>query len=570
MNLLLEKLGDNHYKVVEKVLHCLQVFIDEFKLQFEPFLERVFSKILLKLTDHKEEIRKLTENTLLIIGNSYTPELLLPVLFKVLDNPNSKIQLACLEYILYIVPNSYSYLSFASHMRTAITKINSLLSNKKSGKSIEAVSIALLLSLYGTHSILFLEQVLLLSINEQLTLKKALESRIPNLESELATVSKQKTTRCNSATIKKPMETKEHRLRSNSEPNREGSSPGNNFGGHTTDCGSATEANNSETSNNSLMMIPSHVLDIVQKRAAANTKTLHRPYNPRLYERKYNDSLQKDLSSSKFTRMNNSAVVEIINMLDQIHYNCTVSRAFGEACKNIRHLTELVGLTGNAEYVKSMFAKLLFTNVELIHNEDAGVRTCSLYMLQALLQNHISMFEDFADITLKKIMAKYTDPVPEVFRAAVEVSETFVSSVDPLRTIEVLRSMIVSNQVGSSDSCNGNTCNTNAGGIGRDPRDAVLLGSIKLMTKLVSSSKISVQTLSKLVPSILPGLTDSMNHPNADIRKAVVYCLVDLYDKLGSSFKETLYMSLTEPQIKLVTVYLKERKNRSITPPEKE
>jgi hypothetical protein len=130
--------------------------------------------------------------------------------------------------------------------------------------------------------------------------------------------------------------------------------------------------------------------------------------------------------------------------------------------------------------------------------------------------------------------------------------------------------MIVSNQVGSSDSCNGNTCNNNAGGISRDPRDAVLLGSIKLMTKLVSSSKISVQTLSKLVPSILPGLTDGMNHPNADIRKAVVYCLVDLYDKLGSSFKETLYMSLTEPQIKLVTVYLKERKNRGITPPQKE
>lgn len=56
-------------------------------------------------------------------------------------------------------------------------------------------------------------------------------------------------------------------------------------------------------------------------------------------------------------------------------------------------------------------------------------------------------------------------------------------------------------------------------------------------------------------PNILPGLFEAFKSPSADVRKAVVFVLVDMYMVLGDDF--TPYLSeLNTSQLKLVTIYI--------------
>ena len=55
--------------------------------------------------------------------------------------------------------------------------------------------------------------------------------------------------------------------------------------------------------------------------------------------------------------------------------------------------------------------------------------------------------------------------------------------------------------------------------------------------------------------SVLPGLFEAFKSPNADVRKAVVDAIVDLYLQLGDWLMP--YLSpLTTAQLKLVTIYI--------------
>ncbi|KAJ7292376.1 hypothetical protein O6H91_04G042000 [Diphasiastrum complanatum] len=56
------------------------------------------------------------------------------------------------------------------------------------------------------------------------------------------------------------------------------------------------------------------------------------------------------------------------------------------------------------------------------------------------------------------------------------------------------------------------------------------------------------------LPSFLPALFDAFGNQNADVRKTVVFCLVDIYIILGKAFVPYLG-SLSSTQLRLVTIY---------------
>ena len=55
-----------------------------------------------------------------------------------------------------------------------------------------------------------------------------------------------------------------------------------------------------------------------------------------------------------------------------------------------------------------------------------------------------------------------------------------------------------------------------------------------MLSKLVT--QLHAKLLLELMPSMCPGLFDAFKNPNADVRKAVVFCLVDIYMVLGDDF----------------------------------
>ena len=61
--------------------------------------------------------------------------------------------------------------------------------------------------------------------------------------------------------------------------------------------------------------------------------------------------------------------------------------------------------------------------------------------------------------------------------------------------------------------------------------------AIRTLSKLVP--QVPAPPLLEALPSMLPGLFEAFRHTNADVRKAVVFALVDMYMVLGPRFEVT-------------------------------
>mmetsp|Transcript_8031 Transcript_8031/g.24280 ORF Transcript_8031/g.24280 Transcript_8031/m.24280 type:complete len:93 (-) Transcript_8031:100-378(-) len=55
---------------------------------------------------------------------------------------------------------------------------------------------------------------------------------------------------------------------------------------------------------------------------------------------------------------------------------------------------------------------------------------------------------------------------------------------------------------------------------------------------------------------VLPGVVAAFSNPDPDVRKAAVFCLVDVYMSLGEQAMPHLVKDLTPSQMKLVTIYI--------------
>ena len=67
--------------------------------------------------------------------------------------------------------------------------------------------------------------------------------------------------------------------------------------------------------------------------------------------------------------------------------------------------------------------------------------------------------------------------------------------------------------------------------------------------------RIDAEALTRGTPALVPGLVRAFNSQSADVRKAVVFCLVDMYMVLGEQLTPHLAV-LSTSQLKLVTIYI--------------
>ena len=86
----------------------------------------------------------------------------------------------------------------------------------------------------------------------------------------------------------------------------------------------------------------------------------------------------------------------------------------------------------------------------------------------------------------------------------------------------------------------------------------MLIYTTQLATKLLG--RLAASSPPPLVHSHLEDMLDPLfrafAHPHADVRKAVVFCIVDLYRVLGEDLMPHLDEGLSNSQLKLVTIYI--------------
>ncbi|KAL9641842.1 hypothetical protein ABK040_011827 [Willaertia magna] len=188
---------------------------------------------------------------------------------------------------------------------------------------------------------------------------------------------------------------------------------------------------------------------------------------------------------------------------------------------------------------KHSFDRLLFFLFDLFLDEDEVVREKSLFCVKSLLKYQTENCIKYVDIIFGKIMEKINDKEPPVNRAAEAVIQQFMESIDPLKSIELLKPLILST----------------------NENEAVLAEGIKLLSEL--AKRIPPQQLIVICPSVSPSLFEALKSNNVNTRKAAVYCLVNLHLVLGQNFDVYLKRLSNEHQ-KLIQIYIKKASDSKI------
>ncbi|XP_029445486.1 CLIP-associating protein 2 isoform X5 [Rhinatrema bivittatum] len=176
------------------------------------------------------------------------------------------------------------------------------------------------------------------------------------------------------------------------------------------------------------------------------------------------------------------------------------------------------------------FKTILLLLLETLGDKEHAIRALALRVLREILKNQPARFKNYAELTIMKTLEAHKDPHKEVIRAAEEAAATLATSISPDQCIKVLCPIIQTADY------------------------PINLAAIKMQTKVIE--RVPKETLTQLLPEIVPGLIQGYDNSESSVRKACVFCLVAIYAVIGDDLKPHL-SQLTGSKMKLLNLYIK-------------
>jgi CLIP-associating protein 1/2 len=166
--------------------------------------------------------------------------------------------------------------------------------------------------------------------------------------------------------------------------------------------------------------------------------------------------------------------------------------------------------------------------LEVLDDEDFSIKELALSLISEMLKSQKDAMEDSVEIVIEKLLHVSKDTVPKVSTEAEQCLTTVLSQYDPFRCLSVIVPLLVTED------------------------EKTLVACINCLTKLVG--RLSQEELMDQLSSFLPAVFEAFGSQSADVRKTVVFCLVDIYIMLGKAFLPYLE-GLNSTQVRLVTIY---------------
>jgi len=192
----------------------------------------------------------------------------------------------------------------------------------------------------------------------------------------------------------------------------------------------------------------------------------------------------------------------------------------------------------------SKFYNQIITLVlEALDDPEATIRELAASAMLEMLKNQNDRLDKDTEVLLEKLLQSARDTDPKVSAAADLCLNTVLTELDTYRCLSVVVPLLVSEN------------------------EKTLVTCISCLTKLVS--RLPPEELTSKLNSFLPMLFDAFGHQDADVRKTVVFCLVEIHIVLGNSFDPYLG-SLSSTQRRLVTIYsnrISQARKGSASPP---
>ncbi|WOH01829.1 hypothetical protein DCAR_0521214 [Daucus carota subsp. sativus] len=582
MKLFFQHLDDPHHKVAQAALSTLADMIPACRKPFESYMERILPHVFSRLIDPKESVRQPCSTTLDIVGKTYGVDSLLPALLRSLDEQRSpKAKLAVIEFAIG---------SFKKHAQNAegsgntgilklwLAKLTPLVHDKNT--KLKEAAITCIISVYSYFdSAAVLNFILSLSIEEQNSLRRALKKNTPRIEVDLMNFLQNKKERQRPKSSYDPADVvgtssdegyvvapkRSHlygRYSSGSIDSDGGRkwSSGQDLAHNTNVIGhmsssdtqdhlyhghesvSNTDRNLRSGDVNYGISIPSENLGSWNYRQETNGVHLevsspkHNDMNG-LADSEHQwvstgittDNGAAQIDHSKLAINSNPVPDTELSIPQILHLICNGNDEGSSASKRdaLQQLVETSVANDHSIWTK-YFNQILTVVLEILDDSDSSIRELALLLVVEMLKNQKDPMEDSVEIVIERLLHVTKDPVAKVASEAESCLTLVLSQYDPFRCLSVVVPLLVTED------------------------EKTLVTCINCLTKLVG--RLSQEELMTQLPSFLPSIFEAFGNQSADVRKTVVFCLVDIYIMLGKAFLPYLE-GLNSTQLRLVTIY---------------
>ncbi|KAG8370859.1 hypothetical protein BUALT_Bualt13G0027200 [Buddleja alternifolia] len=586
MKLFFQHLDDPHHKVAQAALSTLAELIPACRKPFENYMERILPHVFSRLIDPKELVRQPCSTTLDIVGKTYGTDSLLPALLRSLDEQRSpKAKLAVIEFAIGSFNKHASNSEGCANsgiLKLWLAKLTPLVHDKNT--KLREAAITCIISVFTYFdSVAVLNFILSLSVEEQNSLRRALKQYTPRIEVDLMNFLQSKKERRGKSSYdpsdvvgtsseegyigtskksqlfgryssgsvdsdggRKFSSLQDASFMTSSFGNLRSDDTRENLHHHVVETNSNSEIPSSNyqslkyASNTTSDGIGSWAID-----SRANTEVSS---TPRLdingligsdHLRKSADldlAADNELSSEltldypKLPALKLNSATETGPSIPQIlHMICNGNDESPTANKRdgLRQLVE-VSISNDHSVWSKYFNQILTAVLEVLDDSDSSIRELALALIVEMLKNQKDSMEDSVEIVIEKLLHVTKDSVPKVSNESEHCLTIVLSQYDPFRCLSVIVPLLVTED------------------------ERTLVTCINCLTKLVS--RLSQEELMSQLPSFLPALFDAFGNQSADVRKTVVFCLVDIYIMLGKTFLPYLE-GLNSTQLRLVTIY---------------
>ncbi|XVF72145.1 hypothetical protein PTKIN_Ptkin12aG0096700 [Pterospermum kingtungense] len=585
MKLFFQHLDDPHHKVAQAALSTLADIIPSCRKPFESYMERILPHVFSRLIDPKELVRQPCSTTLEIVSKTYSIDSLLPALLRSLDEQRSpKAKLAVIEFAISSF-NKHSMNAEGSGnigiLKLWLAKLTPLVHDKNT--KLKDAAITCIISVYSHFDpTAVLNFILNLSVEEQNSLRRALKQYTPRIEVDLISYLQNKKERQRSKSSYDPSDvvgtsseegyiglSKKSLLLGRYSAGSIDSEGGRKWGStqeSTLITGSIGQATSDETQENlcqnietssNVDALPSKTKELTHMVNSMGHDLGSRTGQVESLESSVNmvglstslleinglcrsDSLgtieavahtsELDLNHLKPADIKTSPMADTGPSIPQIlHQICNGNDESPTASKYsaLRQLIE-ISVANDLLIWTKYFNQILTAVLEVLDDSDSLIRELVLALILEMLKNQKDAIEDSVEIVIEKLLHVTKDIVPKVSNEAEHCLNTVLSQYDPFRCLSVIVPLLVTED------------------------EKTLVICINCLTKLVG--RLSQQELMAQLPSFLPALFEAFGNQSADVRKTVVFCLVDIYIMLGKAFLPHLE-GLNSTQLRLVTIY---------------
>ncbi|KAL2238684.1 UNVERIFIED_CONTAM: CLIP-associated protein [Sesamum indicum] len=586
MKLFFQHLDDPHHKVAQAALSILADLIPACRKPFEGYMERILPQVFSRLVDPKELVRQSCSTTLAMVGKTYGTDSLLPALLRSLDEQRSpKAKLAVIEFAIGSF-NKHATNSegsaYSGVLKLWLAKLTPLVHDKNT--KLKETAVACMIAVY-THfdSVAVLNFILGLLVEEQSSLRRALKQYTPRIEVDLINFMQSKKEKRGkpSYDLFDVVATSfdEEYMGASRKSHLFGRYLGasvNSGGGRKwsslQDASHLTGSIGNLTSGDAQENLHHHALeaktnpdiptssyqtlkygsttssDSIQPWSIDSLANIETSSAPRFDTLTGTNHLLKSVdfevdneTSSKVTlnhpkfpdlKVNFAAEQAAAPSIPQIlHLICKGNDESVTANKHdaLQQLLE-VSLSNDDSIWSKYFNQILTAILEVLDDSDSTICELALAVIVEMLKNQKDSMEDSVEIVIEKLLHVTKDSVQKVsvFLELTQFLPTVFSQSYCFSFLQVIVPSLVTED------------------------EKTLMTIINCLTKLVA--RLSQEELMAQLPSFLPALFDAFGNQSADVRKTVVFCLVDIYIMLGKAFLPYLE-GLNSTQLRLVTIY---------------